>query len=156
MFVEILRDLDAFVSNRNIKRPIILFIDGASPHISLAMAKFCKESLIQPWLLKPNTTHLCQPLDFSFFSSLKTGFCHALYLWHQDHIGISMTRYSVVPLLQEVTESILRTKPTVIGNGFCKAGLFSWNPAAVDKSRMGPSAVFAKASRLFSFNLFHL
>ena len=41
MFVEILADLDKFLSSKNIKRPVILFIDGANPHISLAMAKYC-------------------------------------------------------------------------------------------------------------------
>ena len=152
MFVEILRDLDEFLSTRNIKRPVILIIDGASPHISLAMAKFCQEVLIQSWLLNPNTTHLCQPLDLSFFSSLKTGFRRALYLWHQDHIGVSITKYTVVPLLQEATESILANKPTVIGNGFHKAGLFPWNPDAVDKKRMGPSAVFVQSNSLVSFD----
>ena len=137
MFFEILRYLDKFLSTRNIKRPVILIIDGASPHISLAMAKFCQEVMIQPWLLKPNTTHLCQPLDLSFFSSLKTSFRRNLYLWHQDNIGVSISKYTVVPLLKDATESILVNKPTVIGNGFWKAGLFPWNPDEVDKKRMG-------------------
>ena len=147
-FVEILQDMDKFLSSRNIKRPVILIIDGASPHISLAMAKFCGEVKIQPWLLKPNTTHLCQPLDLSFFSSLKTGFRRNLYLWHQDNIGKSISRYTVVPVLRDATESILTNKPSIIGNGFRKAGLFPWNPNAVDKKRMGPSSVFMPSKRL--------
>ena len=72
MFVDILRDMDKFLSSRNIKRVVILIIDGASPHISLAMAKFCGEVKKQPWLLKPNTTHLYQNLGLYFSSSLKT------------------------------------------------------------------------------------
>ena len=74
MFVEILRDLNEFVTKQSIKLPIILFIDGASPHISLTIGKFCQENLSQPWLLKPNSTHICQPLYLTFFSSLKSGF----------------------------------------------------------------------------------
>ena len=46
MFVEILRDLDEFLSTHNIMRPVILIIDSASPHTSLAMPKFCQEVLI--------------------------------------------------------------------------------------------------------------
>ena len=147
MFVQILRDFDEFLSMRGIKRPVILFIDGASPHISLAMAKFCKEVQIQPWLLKPNTTHLCQPLDLSFFGSLKSRFRKNLYLWHQDNVGLAINRYTIVPLLHKATETILRDKPMIIRNGFSKAGLFPWNPNAVDKSRMGPSSVFRQSDR---------
>ena len=68
-------------------------------------------------------------------------------MWHQDHIGLSMTRYAVVPLLQAATESILQNKPGLIGNGFRKAGLFPWNTDAVDMTRMGPSAVYQEGTR---------
>ena len=53
VFVQILKDLDIYASSQNIKRPLILFMDGASPHISLSMAKFCRDTEIQPWLFKP-------------------------------------------------------------------------------------------------------
>ena len=147
VFVQILKDLDIYARSHNIKRPLILFMDGASPHISLSMAKFCRDTEIQPWLFKPNNTHLCQPLDLSFFGSLKSGLRQKLYMWHQDHIGLSMTRYAVVPLLQAATESILQNKLGLIGNGFRKAGLFPWNTDAVDMTRMGPSAVFEDGTR---------
>ena len=147
MFVEILADLNKFLSSKNINRPLILLIDGANPHISLAMAKYWEQVQIQPWLLKPNSTHLCQPLDLSFFGSLKSHLRRALYQWHQENVGSSINRYSVVPLLYQATEYILREKPMLIGNGFSKAGMFPWNPNAVDKSRMKPSSIFMNSSR---------
>ena len=58
LFVKVLQDLDLFLVAKNITRPVMLFIDGASPHISLQAAAFCKEKAIQPWLFKPNMTHL--------------------------------------------------------------------------------------------------
>ena len=112
------------------------------------MAKFCGEVNIQPWLLKPNTTHLCQPLELSFFSSLKTGFRRNLYLWHQENIVKSVSRYTVVSLLRDAAEPILEKKATIIGNEFRKAVLFPWNPCAVDKKMMGPSLVFMPSKRL--------
>ena len=51
------------------------------------------------------------------------------------------------PLLQAATESILQSKPGLIGNGFRKAGIFPWNTDAVDMTRMGPSAVFQDGTR---------
>ena len=72
LFVEVCRDLDKFLLLKNISRPDVLFMDGASPHISLSAAAFCKER-VQPWLFKPNFTHLCQPLDLTFFLFLEEG-----------------------------------------------------------------------------------
>ena len=60
LYVEVLRDLDRFLIEREVPRPVIIFIDGANPHISLEAAAFCKEKQIQPWLLKPNMNHILQ------------------------------------------------------------------------------------------------
>ena len=60
IFVLVCKDLDKFLTEKNIPRPVILLLDGASPHISLEAAAFCKEKGIQPWLFKPNMTHLIQ------------------------------------------------------------------------------------------------
>ena len=38
--MEILHDLDKFLVTNEINRPVILFLDGASPHISLDALKF--------------------------------------------------------------------------------------------------------------------
>ena len=71
LFVKVLLDLDRYLSANKIARPVIMFIDGASPHISLEAAQICRRLKIQPWLFKPNATHLLQPLDLTFFKSLK-------------------------------------------------------------------------------------
>ena len=60
LYIEVLKDLDKFLTERNVPRPVIIFIDGVSPHISLEAAAFCTEKEIQPWLLKPNMTHILQ------------------------------------------------------------------------------------------------
>ena len=60
LYLEVLRDLDKYLIEKDIPRPVIIFIDGASPHISLEAAAFCKEKEIQPWLLTQNMTHILQ------------------------------------------------------------------------------------------------
>lgn len=60
LYVEVLKDFNKFLIERSIPKPVILVIDGANPHISLEAAAFCKEVGIQPWLLKPNMTHILQ------------------------------------------------------------------------------------------------
>ena len=60
LHIEALIDLDKFLVTNSIERPVVLFLDGASPHISLEALHFCKEKEIQPWLFKPNMTHILQ------------------------------------------------------------------------------------------------
>ena len=60
LHLEVLKDLDNYLEDKKITRPVWLFMDGASPHISLSALDFCKQKKIQPWLFKPNMTHLVQ------------------------------------------------------------------------------------------------
>ena len=48
-FIDILKDLDEYLESNNVKRTVILFMDGQKGHISLEAAAFCKLKQIQPW-----------------------------------------------------------------------------------------------------------
>lgn len=60
LHLDVLKDLDNFLQAKHIERPVWLFMDGASPHISLDALDFCRKKKIQPYLFKPNMTHLLQ------------------------------------------------------------------------------------------------
>ena len=77
-FMDILRDLDEYLEEKNIRRPMILFMDGQKGHISLEAAAFCKLKHIQPCLLRANMTHL------TFFNSLKKKLNELAHHWHAD------------------------------------------------------------------------
>ena len=83
-FVLILQDLVNYLEKNKIQRPVILFMDGASPHISINMADYCAKNGIQPLLFKPNTTHLTQPLDLTVMKSLKDVLKINVTAWQQD------------------------------------------------------------------------
>ena len=144
--LDIIHDLGDYIKKHGIPTPVLFFIDGASCHTSLAMAKACTELGIQPLLLRPNTTHLTQALDLTFFSSLKAGFKRGREDWHRSNVGGSLNKYTVIPLVQKAAENILNTKPDLIGKGFRKAGIFPWNPAGPNMERTGPSQVYTKES----------
>ena len=141
-FILVLQDLVKVLEKKQVERPVIMFMDGATPHISLAMAGFCKTQGIQPWLFKPNTTHLTQPLDLTVMKSLKDKLKVKVTAWQQSNTT-SLTKYTVVPLLREAVEEVL-TKPSIISNGFKRAGLLPWDPTAVDVRKLLPSTIFAK------------
>lgn len=51
----------------HIEFPIILFVDGHSSHLTLALSDFCVQNKIELIALYPNATHLLQPMDVSIF-----------------------------------------------------------------------------------------
>ena len=80
-YLDVLKDLDYHLEENNITRPVILFIDGPNAHISLQAAAFCKLKILQLWVLRANMTHLLQPLDLTFFSSLKKKLSQLAHNW---------------------------------------------------------------------------
>nr|CAI5845243.1 unnamed protein product [Callosobruchus analis] len=60
-----------FLDYQAILRPVIVFVDGHSSHLSLSLSNLCRENGIILICLPPNTTHLLQPLDVAFFYPLK-------------------------------------------------------------------------------------
>ena len=143
LYVEVLKDLDQYLTLHSIQRPVLLIIDGAKAHISLQAAEFCLAKQIQPVLLKPNMTHLLQPLDLTFFCSLKKQLKSSAYEWQCDpaNAGQVLNKYSIVGLLHKVTENCLR-KPDLLANGFKRSGICPFNPGAPDKSKLLPATIF--------------
>ncbi|XP_017482205.1 PREDICTED: uncharacterized protein LOC108371207 [Rhagoletis zephyria] len=52
-----------YLNIKNIKRPVILFIDGHKSHLTMELIEFCNEHQIVLYALPPNTTHIMQPAD---------------------------------------------------------------------------------------------
>jgi hypothetical protein len=137
-----IKDLGSYMAKQAVPKPAILFMDGATCHMSLEIAELCEEQGIQPILLRPNTTHLTQPLDLTFFQSFKAELQKEKEGWHRANVGLSLNKYSIIPLAHIVTERILRDKPTVIGNGFKSGGIYPWDPQAPTGARMDPSLIY--------------
>ena len=66
-FLNILQDLDEYLTKHDIVRPVVLFLDGYKGHYGLDVIEFCELKQIQLWLLRANMTHLLQPLDLTLF-----------------------------------------------------------------------------------------
>ena len=68
VYLDIVKDLGIFIQEQGIPTPVLLFLDGALCHLSLAISHLCNDLKIQSILLHPNANHLIQPLDIFFFS----------------------------------------------------------------------------------------
>ncbi|XP_058827314.1 uncharacterized protein LOC131687258 [Topomyia yanbarensis] len=71
-FYEFLKNIfQPWLEQENIPLPVLLFVDGHKSHATLLSTEFCKKFNIILVCLFPNSTHLTQPLDVSFFGPLK-------------------------------------------------------------------------------------
>ena len=69
------------VLEQNIKRPVMLLVDGHTSHCSMAVSDLCLQNGIILYCLLENASHIVQPCDLSLFSSLKTTYKKAVFLW---------------------------------------------------------------------------
>lgn len=92
LFVEFLKHLDAFLVTNAIPKPIILYVDGHSTHISLEAAIFCKEHGVVLYCLLPYGTHVLQPCDVGLFGPMKASWKKEVKLWHIENFGQSFTK----------------------------------------------------------------
>lgn len=56
------------------QRPVLLLVDGHSSHYQPQLIRKAVENHVILFCLPPHTTHLCQPLDRTCFSSLKSAY----------------------------------------------------------------------------------
>ena len=67
-----------FLEHVVVQRPVILFVDGHSSHLTLELIDLARSNGIILFCLPPHTTHALQPLDVAVFKSLKDSFFKTL------------------------------------------------------------------------------
>ncbi|MCL4144497.1 UNVERIFIED_CONTAM: hypothetical protein GTU68_054054, partial [Idotea baltica] len=60
-----------WLTENNIQRPVILFVDRHHSHISMQLSLYCQENGVILYLLPPNTTHILQPANVGPFKPLR-------------------------------------------------------------------------------------
>lgn len=127
---------EPWLVENNIKKPVILFIDGHKSHLNPEISQFCSDNGIILYGLLPNCTHLLQPTDVSVFKPLKSQWKVTLRNWQMANIGKPLTKIDFCPLLEDVLiKKTAGNLSTTIKNGFRKCGLFPFDPDAVDYSK---------------------
>ena len=88
VFLQILKNLDKWLTDNDVARPVILFVDGHKSHYSLEICDFADEAGIKLWLLKPNSTQTLQPLDKVHYQILKKEISARVSAWLAQNPGI--------------------------------------------------------------------
>ncbi len=112
--------------------PKVLIGDNLSSHFSVEVLKLCSENDIHFDCLPPNSTHLMQPLDVSFFALLKRVWRHIIGSWKQRNPREKTVQKEVFPeMLKECLAQLAPNIEQNLKSGFKACGIFPLDPTAV-------------------------
>lgn len=110
--------------------------DNLASHLSARIIEECANNDIMFIFLPPNSTHVCQPLDVSFFKPLKTAWRKVLTEWKMRNRGcIPKTQFP--SLLKKTLDDMENRSSENIRSGFRATGIFPVNRLEVLKRLPG-------------------
>nr|CAI5846043.1 unnamed protein product [Callosobruchus analis] len=118
-------EFNKWLDTNNIKKPIILFIDGHKSHMTLPLSQFCQDHGIILYALPPSSTHIIQPADVSAFKPLKHEWKKTVRKWQSkpENTNAVVTKINFCSIFQEALEAI--NMVDCIKNGFRSCGASS-------------------------------
>ncbi|VEN54906.1 unnamed protein product [Callosobruchus maculatus] len=119
-----------WLQKRQVKFPVILFLDGHKSHLSLQLSRFCSQNEIIVYCLPPNATHMMQPCDVSIFRPLKAAWKKVVRHSRQDRVTINKQNFC--SFFKKAFDAVTADS---IKNGFRACGLCPLDENAVDYSK---------------------
>ena len=150
LFVEFLKHLDAYIKEHSIPKPVILYVDGHSTHMSLEASAFCNNNGIILYCLLPNATHILQPCDVGFFGPMKSTWRKMVKDWHIENIGQSFTKKQFPAVFKKAWLKVAKIENAI--HGFHRCGLFPMCPKNIDVSKLNPSKLHETEPSMSSEN----
>jgi len=120
------------INTRQVKRPVILLVDGHKTHMSLEASDTCNENNIILYCLLEHASHLMQPCDLQLFGVLKETWKTSIREWQIQHVGQYVTKYEFSGIFKKAWVSA--TKVEVAVKGFRDAGLFPLDRSVILKT----------------------
>jgi len=120
--------LEHFVrfTNASKSSPHIIILDGHHSHKTLSAITFARDNGLHLLTLPPHCTHRMQPLDRSYFKSLKSGYNTASDGWMVAHPGKRISFYDMAGIFG--TAFLRTTMPDKAIQGFKCTGLWPFDP----------------------------
>ncbi|CAG2246721.1 unnamed protein product [Mytilus edulis] len=131
------------IKDRKVKRPVILLVDGHTSHISLETAQLCKSENVILYCLLEHASHILQPCDVTLFGPLKKHWRDSVRDYQFKNPGEFVTKGTFASVFKSAWAK--GTTVDVAIKGFRHTGLYPFSVESVDKSKVEPSEVFARA-----------
>ncbi|XP_065684055.1 uncharacterized protein LOC136096567 [Hydra vulgaris] len=112
----------------------VLICDNISAHISLKALNICEKHNVTLICLVPNSTHLLQPLDVGYFSSLKADWRSVLNHWRKTSRGKKVNNLPKNLFTQLIKSTLNVGKENLEHNlqaGFKATGIYPFVPEHV-------------------------
>jgi len=132
---------------KNVKFPVILYIDGNRSHLAMDASELCDSLNIIIISIPPNTTHLLQPADVGVFQPLKAGWSQQCKDWLTNHGNDAITLLNFSGLLREVLEYY--AQPSSVAYAFRVCGIYPYNAGSVNYANCVDSRTVPKNNSLF-------
>lgn len=113
--------------------PVILFLDGHTSHINVAVSEFCWQRKIILYCFPAHASHILQPLDVTVFGPLKKLWNKAIDEFKEE-FKMPMTKANFFPAFDKAWKSLTGKKHAV--SGFKATGLVPFNPNQVDYTKV--------------------
>ncbi|XP_046683563.1 MFS-type transporter clz9-like [Homalodisca vitripennis] len=102
--------------------PVLLIMDNHTTHTTLAAYNKCKDNNILVVTIPPHTSHRLQPLDVTFYSSLKAAFARECDSFMKVYAFTKITPYDIASLFNKAYIRVANIEKGV--SGFDKTGIF--------------------------------
>ncbi|CAF4889510.1 unnamed protein product [Pieris macdunnoughi] len=126
-FEYITNEFNNWILENNIKKPVLLLVDGHKSHMSLMLSTACEQLQIILYALPPNTTHILQPADVSVFAPVKTYWQSTVrtFLSKPENFHSAITKTNFCTLLNDALKH--PNIPDDIKSGFKRCGLYPFD-----------------------------
>ena len=111
------------------QRPVMLLCDGHGSHFTPEAIARAAEKGVVVFCIPPNTTHVAQPLDVSFFAPLKRYWSSICHTYLAENPGCVVTKLNFSLLFSRAWVKAIN--PETIINGFRKTGICPFNRSAI-------------------------
>lgn len=118
-----------FLANATPHRPLLLLLDGHSSHFEPTSIEYAKKKGVIIFCLPPHTTHECQPLDVSFFKSLKVHWREECHKFYRKNPGLNINKFNFCSIFKKAW--LAASVPANLCSGFKKTGIFPFDPDAI-------------------------
>ncbi|KAJ3655447.1 hypothetical protein Zmor_014578 [Zophobas morio] len=115
-------------------------MDNHTTHSTLQIYDFCKANGIVLLTIPPHTSHKLQPLDVTFYKSLKTGFNEECNKYLKCHPHQKITPFEVAELFNKAFMRVATPQKAV--NGFEHTGIFPYNPDVFSPEDFTPAQIY--------------
>ncbi|XP_049944183.1 uncharacterized protein LOC126425255 [Schistocerca serialis cubense] len=106
--------------------PVLLILDNHSSHIPLDIFEFCKKHSIVMVTIPSHTSNKLQPLDVTFFSSLKSAFNRECDIYMKSQVYQKITPYELAELFNKAYIKVATMDKGQ--SGFKACGICPFNP----------------------------